>query len=194
MLLSELTAAERHRRIAGDFTVRVRQVTDWDAPAPVAGWSARGVVDHLVTWLPGLLSGGGVALPAGPTVADDPVAAWTFHADAVQTLLDDPQRAAAPFSHPQAGSMPAGEAVDRLYTSDIFMHTWDLARASGQDLSLEPEFCTHLLAGMEPMENVLRASGQYGPKVGVPADADPQTRLIGFIGRDPSWRPDTATP
>jgi uncharacterized protein (TIGR03086 family) len=191
MTLSELSAAERHRRITSDLTDRVQEVTDWDAPAPVTGWTARDVVDHLVTWLPALLSGGGVELPSGPTVADDPVAAWTFHADSVQALLDDPERAAAVFSHPQVGSMPAGQAVDRFYTSDVFMHTWDLARASGHDVTLEPEFCTHLLAGMEQMEDLIRASGQYGPKVTVPADADPQTRLIGFIGRDPSWRPDT---
>jgi uncharacterized protein (TIGR03086 family) len=194
MTLSELSAAERHRRIASDLTDQVQQVTDWDAPAPVAGWTARDVVDHLVTWLPGLLSGGGVELPTGPTVAADPVAAWTCHADAVQALLDDPERSAAEFSHPQIGSMPAGQAVDRFYTSDVFMHTWDLARASGQDVTLEPEFCTDLLAGMTAMEDLLRASGQYGPAVAVPADADPQTRLIGFIGRDPSWQPDAPTP
>jgi hypothetical protein len=35
----------------------------------------------------------------------------------------------------------------------------------------------------------MRSSGQYGPRVRVPADADPQTRLIGFIGRDPNWTP-----
>jgi uncharacterized protein (TIGR03086 family) len=193
MSLSESTAAERHRRIADDFTDQAQQVTDWGLPAPVAGWTARDVVDHLVTWLPGLLSGGGVEFPAGPTAADDPVAAWTSHAAEVQALLDDPERAAAPFSHPQVGSMPTGEVVDRLYTSDVFIHTWDLARASGQEPSLEPEFCTLLLAGMEPMEDAMRASGQYGSKVEVPADADPQTRLIGFSGRDPAWLPETPT-
>jgi uncharacterized protein (TIGR03086 family) len=193
MSLSELTVAERHRRIASEFGACVERISDWDAPAPVAGWRARDVVGHLVTWLPGFLSGGGVTLPSGPTATDNPVAAWTAHANAVQGVLDDPERAAASFSHPHVGAMPAGEAIDRFYTSDVFMHTWDLARAGGQDVSLEPTFCARLLAGMEPMEDVIRASGQYGPRVEVPDDADPQTRLIGFIGRDPSWRPDTAT-
>jgi uncharacterized protein (TIGR03086 family) len=191
MALSDLTAAERHRRIAGDFTHRAQRVTEWDAPAPVAGWNARDVVEHLVTWLPSFLSAGAVELPTGPAVTGDPVAAWTHHTDAVQALLDDPQRAAAPYSHERVGSMPVAEAIDRFYTSDIFMHTWDLARASDQDARLEPDFCVELLAGMEPMEEAMRSSGQYGPKVETPADADPQTRLIGFIGRDPSWRPDT---
>lgn len=190
MTLSDLTAAERHRRIAGEFTDRVQRVTAWDAPAPVAGWTARDVVDHLLTWLPGFLSVGGVEVPKSPVVAGDRVAAWTFHATAVQALLDDQERAAAPFAHERVGSMPVAEAIDRFYTADVFMHTWDLARASGQDVTLEPEFCVTLLAGMEPMEEAMRSSGQYGARVAVPADADPQARMIGFIGRDPFWQPD----
>lgn len=193
MALPDLTAAERHRRIAGDFTYLVQRVPDWDVPAPVAGWTARDVLEHLVTWLPGFLSAGGVKLATGPTAADDPVSAWTYHADAVQALLDDPKRAVAQYSHERVGSMPVAEAIDRFYTSDVFMHSWDLARASGQDVALEPEFCAALLAGMEPMQEAMRSSGQYGPKVEVPAGADPQTRLVGFIGRDPSWQPDTPT-
>ena len=42
------------------------------------------------------------------------------------------------------------------------MHTWDLARATGQDDRLDSDFCTELLAGMEPIEEVMRSSGQYG--------------------------------
>jgi hypothetical protein len=41
---------------------------------------------------------------------------------------------------------------------------------------------------MEQMEQIIRSSGQYGPRVEVPADADTRTRLLGFIGRDP-FRP-----
>ncbi|MGB3184418.1 MAG: hypothetical protein WBG36_08815 [Ornithinimicrobium sp.] len=40
-----------------------------------------------------------------------------------------------------------------------------------------------MLAAMEPMDAVLRASGHFGPKVDVPENADVQTRLLGFIGR-----------
>ena len=78
-------------------------------------------------------------------------------------------------------------AIDRFYTADVFMHTWDLARAGGLDATLDADFCAELLAGMEPIEDLMRQSGQYGPRVPVPADADAQTRLLGFIGRDPVW-------
>lgn len=177
--------AARHRMVADGFTVRVRGVPDWDAAAPVAGWSARDVVGHLVEWFPAFLHGGtGLELDRGPSVADDPVGAWQVHVDAVQRLLDGPTDG-TPFAHPMVGTMPLPVAVDRFYTTDVFLHTWDLARATGQDERLDPQACAELLAGMEPIEDLLRSSGQYGPGVPVPDDADAQTRLLGFIGRDP---------
>ena len=78
-------------------------------------------------------------------------------------------------------------AIDRFYTTDVFLHTWDLARATGQDEQLDAKACAELLEGMGPIEEVLRSSGQYGPAVPVSADADVQTKLIGFIGRDPQF-------
>lgn len=181
-----MSPAEEHRRVAGVFTDRVVGTTDWDAPAPVEGWVARDVVRHLVEWFPSFLeAGAGVRLERGPSVDADPLAAWRVHTDAVQRLLEDPGTPSKVLSNPHIGDVPLDEAVDRFYTSDVFMHTWDLARATGQDEALDPEKCAALLAGLEPLDDVLRASGQYGPKVEVPADADVQTRLLGFIGRTP---------
>ncbi|HEX2155116.1 MAG TPA: TIGR03086 family metal-binding protein [Acidimicrobiia bacterium] len=183
-----MTPREEHRRIAAGFTQRVEGVPPdgWDAPSPVEGWAARDVVRHLVEWFPAFLrSGAGIELDRGPSVDDDPAGAWRVHRDAVQALLDDPSTPERVLTNPNIGEVPLDQAVDRFYTSDVFMHTWDLARATGQDEKLDLEKCAELLAGMEPMEEVIRASGQYGPRVEVPEDADVQTRLLGFIGRDP---------
>ncbi|BCJ47794.1 hypothetical protein GCM10010168_21530 [Actinoplanes ianthinogenes] len=189
MSFSELPA-ERHRQIADGFTARVQGAKHWDAPAPVAGWTARDVVRHLVEWLPALLSSGaGVQLPPGPGVDADPVAAWQHHHTAVQALLDDPATKQRTLNNPHIGSVPLDQAIDSFYTTDVFMHTWDLARATGQDDRLDPDESARLLAGMEPADEMLRASGQYGPRVAVPDDADVQAKLIGFIGRDPYWTP-----
>jgi uncharacterized protein (TIGR03086 family) len=181
-----MTPAEEHRRIAAGFTERVLGTASWDAPAPVEGWLARDVVRHLTEWFPAFLEGGaGVRLERGPSVDEDPVAAWRVHSDAVQRLLDDPATATKVLSNEHIGEVPLDEAVDRFYTSDVFMHTWDLARATGQDETLDADKCAELLAGMEAIEDVIRASGQYGARVEVPADADAQTRMLGFIGRTP---------
>jgi uncharacterized protein (TIGR03086 family) len=183
-------AAARHQLFPGAYTARVLGTRDWDAPAPVAGWTARDVVRHLVEWFPGFLAGGtGIQLPAGPSVDADPVGAWTTQFDAVQALLDDPDNAGLVLKNPHLGEVPLPEAIDRFYTSDVFMHTWDLARATGQDDRLDAATCADLLAGMEPIEDLMRGSGQYGPRVQVPAGADSQTAMLGFIGRDPDWRP-----
>lgn len=180
-------AARRHRRFAGAFTDLVRGTTDWDAPAPVPGWTSRDVVCHLVEWFPAFLAGGDVRLGPGPSPAADPVAAWIHHAAAVQALLDDPATEQRRFSHPVAGTHWLAVAIDRFYTPDVFMHCWDLARATGQHYAMDAGYAAELLDGMQSMEQVIRSSGQYGHAVPVPADASVPDRLLGFIGRDPYW-------
>ncbi|MFB2598226.1 TIGR03086 family metal-binding protein [Herbiconiux sp. P17] len=184
--------AERHREIAGIFSARVAAVEPggWDAPSPVAEWTARDVVGHLVEWFPAFLeNGSGVVLPRGASVADDPVDAWRTQADAIQALLDDPATSGRMMQNRHVGDIPLPQAIDQFYTADVFMHTWDLATATGQNAQLDLDFCAQLLSGMEPIEEVMRSSGQYGTRVAVPAGSDAQTRLLGFIGRDPFWSP-----
>src|ERR671911_325439 len=142
-------AADRHRRYAGAFSDRVRGSRDWTARAPVAGWTALDVVRHLVEWFPAFLtSGSDVRLPPGPSVDDDPVAAWQHQVDAVQAVLDDPATARRMLSNPHIGEVPLDQAIDRFYISDVFMHTWDLARATGQDDRLDPALCADLRPGI----------------------------------------------
>jgi uncharacterized protein (TIGR03086 family) len=186
--------AERHREIAGGFAAKVRDVRDWDSPAPVGGWTVRDVVGHLTDWFPAFLEGGaGITLPRGPGVATDPVATWQVHSDGVQAVLDDPASADRVLSNPHTGDVPLPDAIDRFYTSDVFMHTWDLSRGAGLDDRLDEATCAEMFAGMEPMAQMLAGSGQYGERVPVPDDADAQTRLLGLIGRDPDWTPDPAS-
>ena len=183
-----MSAADEHRCVAAEFTATVEGVPDggWDRPAPPHGWVARDVVRHLTEWFPAFLRGtAGIELPAGPSVDVDPAAAWRTQTAAVQALLDDPERAGAEYEFGPMGRSSLAEVIDRIYTADVFMHRWDLARATGQDETLDPQRCAALYEGMVPMDEVLRASGHYGPRVAVPDDADPQTRLLAFIGRQP---------
>jgi uncharacterized protein (TIGR03086 family) len=185
------TPAQEFREIGGRFGDVVAGVRpdQWDDPSPVDAWAARDVVRHLVEWFPSFLAAGAdVALPPGPSADDDPAGAWRHLQGEVQALLDDPGSAARVLSNRHTGDVPLPEAVSRFFTGDVFLHTWDLARATGQDDTLDPERCAEMLAGMEPIEDAMRSSGQYGPRVEVPEDADVQTRLLGFIGRDPQWQ------
>lgn len=180
--------ADEHRRVAAAFTATVADTAPaaWDDPAPPEGWVARDVVRHLLEWFPAFLEGAaGITLPAGPSVDVDAVAAWRAQTDAVQALLDDPAIAGREHDLPHLGTMALGEAIDRIYTSDVFLHRWDLARATGQDETLDPRKCAEMLDGMLPMDEALRRSGHFGPRIEVPDDADAQTKLLAFIGRVP---------
>ena len=166
--------AERHRQVAGLFTERACGTRSWDAPSPVPEWTARDVVRHLTEWFPAFLaSGAGIDLQRGPSVDENPVAAWQVHCDGVQAVLDDPETAHRELANPHIGRVPLDTAIDQFYTADVFMHTWDLARATGQDDRLDAGLCSEMLAGMEQFEEAMRSSGQYGARVEVPEQKVP---------------------
>jgi uncharacterized protein (TIGR03086 family) len=139
----------------------------------------------MAEWMPPLVLGSvGIEVPKAPAVDDDPAAAWEAVSDAIQAALDDPEVAGREFDM-RMGRYRVDDAVSMFCLGDVLVHTWDLARATGLDETLDPAEVRGLLAGMEPMDEVLRASGHFGPRVDVPADADEQTRLIAFTGRRP---------
>lgn len=183
-----MSPAEQHAYDAQRFAslTEAASADDWTRASPVAGWTARDVVDHLVEWLPGFVSRAGVTLTP-VSVAEDPVAAWRQRAAEVQGVLEE--QGDVVYASPMLGEMPLSTAINQFYTTDIWMHSWDLARALDLEFDLGEERCAEVLAGMEPMEEVIRSSDQFGPRVPVPDDASAQDRLIGFIGRDPGWRP-----
>jgi uncharacterized protein (TIGR03086 family) len=186
--------SERFARVAEGFTARVVAVPDgrWDAPAPCDGWVARDVVRHLVEWLPGpgfLLGSFGVETGPIPSVDDDPAAAWAVVRDAIQRALDDPAVATAVADCGPPGRLSLEAAVDMTCTPDVLVHTWDLARATGLDERLDADEVRRQVAAIETLppevDEAMRRSGHYGPRVEVPADAGAQARLLAFNGRRP---------
>ena len=97
------------------------------------------------------------------SVDDDPAAAWRIRSAEVQALLDDPGDRM--YRSDFLGEKPFAAAIDQFYTADVFMHTWDLARAAGIDPHLDAARCEEYVAGMRQMGEVLRSSGQFGPEV-----------------------------
>lgn len=177
--------AERYERVTSQFTERVRAVpaSAWSNPSPCEGWTARDVVGHLTEWIPAFFGSHGVEFPAVPSVKDDPVGAWETVQVTIAGALADPivanRQVETPFS-----TQSLAETVDMIVTGDVFTHTWDLARATGQSETLDPDQLQRMIAGIGAMpEEVLRADGMFGPRIDVPAEADDQTRFLGYVGR-----------
>ncbi len=181
--------AETFRRIAADFTDRVEGVGPggWDAKAPCEGWLARDIVRHLVEWVPWWVSEGtDHSVNVTADVDDDPAAAWAELRGQIQAMLDRPEAETESFNSQMfGGEMPLGVAAERFVTGDVLVHTWDLATATAQDASIDADFAAGMYEGMLPMDEMLRQSGQFGPRVEVPDDADAVTKLIAFTGRNP---------
>lgn len=175
----------RHENVARDFAAVADRVTKWDAPTPVPEWVSGDIVEHLLAWFPAVLESWG-----GPTLKDIPARGlaerWRLRTVEVQAILDDRDQAAAIIESGDFAGMRLDEAIDRLYTADIFMHTWDLARAADIEIHLSGAYATGLREGLAAMEENLRASGHFGPAVETDSE-DPIDRLMAFIGRDPQW-------
>jgi len=185
--------AKQHAHDAARFTELVESASagDWARPSPVAEWTALDIVKHLVEWSRGFLDGAGMELPALEVEAN-PGAAWKQHVTDIQAILDDP--AGRVLSNPHTGDKPVDEAIDQFYTADIWMHSWDLAKALGREPDLDKERCAAALTALEPIEQMLRDSGQFGAAMPVAHDASAQDKLMAFIGRDPAWQPEGRVP
>jgi hypothetical protein len=79
--------------------------------------------------------------------------------------------------------MPAEQLIGRMISSDVLIHTWDLARAVGGDERLDADAVTGTYSGLKPMDAMIRMPGVFGPKVTPPEGADEQTELLCFLGR-----------
>lgn len=98
-------------------------------------------------------------------------------------VLEDPDKAAREVKGPM-GPRPV-EMLAAGLCNDLVVHTWDLIRVAGPDEMLDPEEVRVSFEQLRPMESAMRASGVFGDRVEVPADADEQTQFIAFMGRQP---------
>ena len=106
---------------------------------------------------------------------------WSRVSDAVRAALVDGR--AQTVVGGMFGEQPFESLIGRLVCSDTLIHTWDLARATGQDDRLDPEAVAKAIEFLAPLDEGMRRPGGFGPKIDPPADADDQTRLLCFAGR-----------
>jgi uncharacterized protein (TIGR03086 family) len=74
-------------------------------------------------------------------------------------------------------------------TTEMLVHTWDLAKAIGVDVRLDERLCQLGLDRAAANRDQLAKSDMFAPVVPVADGASVQDRLLGCFGRDPSWRP-----
>ncbi|GII81994.1 TIGR03086 family protein [Sphaerisporangium rufum] len=151
-------------------------------PTPCEEFTVRDLINHL-EWVAEMFEGlahGKPMIEQGPYAGDFPERA---------------ERTLTAWSRPEAweGTSPGMglpmTTLAQMYLTDMVVHGWDLATATGQDYEPAPETVARALDFTDRMVEMGRQRGAFGPPVAVPDDAPPLTRLLGIVGRDPSWTP-----
>jgi uncharacterized protein (TIGR03086 family) len=179
-----------HRRAldAGRVLVAAVGPGDWRLPTPDDDWDVRTLVNHVVSgnlWAAELAAGRTIGEVGdrldGDLLGADPLAAYDASAAAAVAAFD------APAALDASCAVSYGPIPGRVYAShrfvDVLIHGWDLAVALGRPTGLDHDLVAAALEIVEPVADMLRASGSYGGHVAVPEDADAQTRLLALLGR-----------
>jgi uncharacterized protein (TIGR03086 family) len=182
--------ARLHRRALDETGVVVARITrdQWDRATPCEGWDVRTLLNHLVAgnfWA--------AELGAGATIEEvgDRLEGDLLGDDAMAAYQASAKLAAAAFEAPGALDVPCavsyGPVPGAIYCGhrfiDVFIHGWDLAVATAQDSTLDPELVGAAYELLQDQADMVRASGMFGNDLAVPANARAQTRLLAFIGR-----------
>jgi uncharacterized protein (TIGR03086 family) len=182
-----------HGRCGQRFAALVAGVgpDQWHNSTPCSEWDVRALVHHLAYeqyWVPPLLGSLTVEQVGdrfdGDLMGDD-APEWPG------LLASSIRQAHAAVAEPGAldrivhlsfGDVPGQEYVTEL-TADLAIHGWDLARATGQDDTLDPAAVALLLPWTEASVGLLAGSGMFGSPLDVARGAPDDVRLLGLLGR-----------
>jgi len=173
-------------RAATDRAIACVEAVDPDQlglPTPCSEWTVQQLIAHLVGGTEYLLSAatGGESAPAAHGSNVD-------YRRAVAEVLDALKQPGAmdwTCISPLGFEWPVSQAVAGTFM-DVLIHTWDLARATGQDEKLDSVLVNACSAMFLPdMPERGRAAGIVGPAVEVGDDGSPQDLLLAAMGRRP---------
>ena len=160
----------------------------WHDPTPCEDYDVRTLVNHIVSgnfWVAPLVGGSSIADVGdkldGDVLGDDPLATYEQSAGEADAAFSAPgaMEASVAVSYgPVPGEVYAGHRF-----LDVLIHGWDLAKGTGQDAKLDGGLVEACWEVVTPQAEMLKGSGMFGTDVEVPADADPQTRLLALLGR-----------
>lgn len=178
--------ADRYESVAAGFAARLdgADPARWDDQSPCTEWSARDVAAHVIRTHRTVLARLDESEPGEVDADGDLSAQWSEVSAAVLGALLDPERASFVVGG-MFGEQPFELLVGRLVCTDTLVHTWDLARATGQDETLDPDAVARARDFLQPIDETIRRPGGFAPKIEPAEGADQQTAFLNFCGRQP---------
>jgi uncharacterized protein (TIGR03086 family) len=168
----------------------VAGITDeqWSLPTPCDEWNVHDLVNHVVSgnWWAAELAAGSTIEAVGHRLDGDLISAGALDAY-------DASAAAAIAAFGTTGALEAPCAVSygpvpgEVYLGhrfiDVFIHGWDLAKATDQPTGLDADLVGVCLAVVEPQAELLAASGAVSGGITAPDGASTREQLLALLGR-----------
>jgi len=159
--------------------------TKLDLRSTCEGWTVRDVINHVVTG--NLRTLAWTYDETGPPneedcLARDPSAAFDASFLRIRARLADLAARGVLVRTPFA-ELNAEHIVDMRCT-ELVVHAWDIARATGQSTDFVPELCERLeRVGRANIEGLDRSASPFGGEQAAPPSASAADRLAAFFGR-----------
>jgi uncharacterized protein (TIGR03086 family) len=189
------TGPTKYLTIAGqEFRTRLGAIgaDSWGLATPCPGWTVRDLVEHVVVGnqraayrLGGASRADVAALAARDLLGKDPLGAFD------RTLAAQARAFAGADALERVCETAVGETTGRqllgFRITDLVVHSWDLARATGMDECMDAALAEHTWQEIEPRVPMMASMGVFGdgPSGTLPGDAPAHLKLLDASGRRP---------
>jgi len=154
-----------------------------DNPTPCPEWTVRDLMTHAMGVVAGMGAAASGAARPGFELADDPAAQFRDISAATMAAWRTPG-VMDKIVDGGPGPMP-GHVLAGINLLDTATHTWDLAKATGQDARLPDDVAATALEVSRRIISPDIRTGRFGPEVEAPAGCGPTDQLVAFLGRQP---------
>ncbi len=181
----DLLAALDRALDGADLLIAGIDARQWSAPTPCTEWDVRALVAHVASGMlnvAALVRGEPRADHAADRMADDPVAAYRSAAATMRAAFAAPGALDRTYQSP-IGPAP-GSVLAHLRITELLVHGWDLARATGQPPALPADLAAEELAlWRAQFKDGLPDGLPFAPARPVAAHAPAIDQLAAFLGR-----------
>jgi uncharacterized protein (TIGR03086 family) len=170
-----------------EATVAAVKPDQLGGPTPCTQWTVRDLMNHIVggnLFFISLATGGPMSDRGGDHVGDDPGAALRATLTQLRSIFTEPGFAERPVTTPFGPG--TGAVLVEMRTNEFVVHSWDLAKATGQSTDLDPELAEWSLRSFQNAPMLAQARGDGGPfgaEQPAPVDGSVADRLAAFVGR-----------
>lgn len=181
-----IDSRQLHRHAGAAAADLIARVTpeQFGSPTPCSEWDVRALINHMVVGnrlFVAVLTGDPMPDHTVDMLGTDPLGAFLDSFDELRTAFDLHGVLDGTYQTP-FGEQSGAELVARR-VSEMTIHAWDIAVATGQSRDLDPELLAYVEREVRAKWSARTVGGPFSPEQTAPADASAADRLAALTGR-----------